>query len=189
MNALDQNLNKIRELVSLVEAAQRGDREAFGQLFVRFERVVFAVALRRMKSEVEAEELVQEVFIKAMEKIGQLRGPECFAGWLQSITNRLAINRLVRVKNVVTADVDVMQAVEGDEISPLVGLLDEETRQQIRDGMARLRDMDRAALQAFYMDGQSLNEMCEVFNAPMGTIKRRLHVARKRLADQLLEVA
>src|SRR5690349_20763952 len=84
------------ELITLVEAAQAGDRQAFGTLFERFERHVMAIALRRLGDYGEAQELCQDVFIQAMKKVGQLREPEAFAGWLRSITNRMAINRLVR---------------------------------------------------------------------------------------------
>src|SRR5262245_13416517 len=84
------------ELIRLVRAAQKGDRAAFGTLFERFERHVMAIALRRLGDFGEAQELCQDVFIQAMKKIRQLREPEAFAGWLRSITNRMAINRLVR---------------------------------------------------------------------------------------------
>src|SRR5947207_13077376 len=83
------------ELIRLVRAAQRGDRQAFGELFERFERHVMAIALRRLGDYGEAQELCQDVFIQAMKKISQLREPEAFAGWLRSITNRMAINRLI----------------------------------------------------------------------------------------------
>ncbi|MBW8883337.1 MAG: hypothetical protein JF612_00880, partial [Planctomycetia bacterium] len=57
------------ELIALVRAAQRGDRQAFGELFERFERHVMAIALRRMSDFGEAQELCQDVFIQAMKKI------------------------------------------------------------------------------------------------------------------------
>ena len=68
---------KIR-VIELVQAVQAGDTDAFGELFERFERHVFAVALRRMGDYNEAQELVQDVFIQAFQKIEQLRQPECF---------------------------------------------------------------------------------------------------------------
>jgi RNA polymerase sigma-70 factor (ECF subfamily) len=60
-----------------------------------------------------------------------------------------------------------------------------ERSSQVRAGLNRLRDLDRETLVAFYVHGQSLLEMSEEFDAPLGTIKRRLHVARKRLADEV----
>ena len=64
----------------LVEAAQAGDREAFGELAVRFEPMVYSTALRRLGNHSEAQELCQEVLVKAMQKIDQLKVPAAFAG-------------------------------------------------------------------------------------------------------------
>src|SRR5688572_24082915 len=80
----------------LVVAAQAGDRAAFAELVERYQRAVFHTALRKTGDVGEAQELVQDVFVQALRKIGQLRVPEAFGGWLRSITGRLAINRAVR---------------------------------------------------------------------------------------------
>ncbi len=189
MNALDTRIKQIQKTAQLVREAQAGDRGAFGQLFEQFERSVYAVALRRVKNANEAEELVQDVFIKAMEKLDQLRVPEAFGGWLQSITNRMAINRLVRRKNTFAAEPEAMAAVVSDENTPLADALFVEQTEQVREGLTRLRDMDRETLQAFYMQGLSLAQISDETGAPIGTIKRRLHVARKRLAEEIAEVA
>jgi RNA polymerase sigma-70 factor (ECF subfamily) len=55
----------------------------------------------------------------------------------------------------------------------------------VRDGLRKLRTLDRDTLVAFYVRGQSLLEMSDQFDAPVGTIKRRLHVARQRLAKEI----
>ena len=56
---------------------------------------------------------------------------------------------------------------------------------QLQGGLKRLRELDRTTLVAFYFEGQSLIEMSDRFNSPVGTIKRRLHTARIRLRDEL----
>ena len=60
--------------------------------------------------------------------------------------------------------------------------MDQERQEEVRDGLRQLGEMDRQTLEAFYFSGQSLIEMADSYDAPVGTIKRRLHVARKRLA-------
>jgi len=176
-------------LAAQVRAAQMGSREAFGQLVERYQRSVYAVAMRRLRNHAEAQELVQEVFVQAMRKISQLREPECFGGWLRSITGRMAINRAVRRGCVVSTDREVIEATCVDRRTPLGAALDNERAEQVRAGMERLRDLDRETLEAFYVRGQSLIEMADEFQSPIGTIKRRLHVARKRLAAELEELA
>ncbi|HEY1785647.1 MAG TPA: sigma-70 family RNA polymerase sigma factor [Pirellulales bacterium] len=174
---------------SLVVAAQQGDRAAFGQLAERYERAVYATAYRRLNNHSEAQEVTQEVFVKAMQKLSQLRQPECFGGWLRSMTNRMAINRAVRKTPGTATEPASLAATCIDRQTPLADVLAREERSQVRAGLRRLKRTDRATLMAFYVDGQSLIEMSDQFAAPVGTIKRRLHVARKRLAKELEELA
>lgn len=190
MNALTEELtNEKLELIERVRAAQQGDRDAFGELVVQFQGAVFATALRRLRDRGEAQELAQEVFVQALRKIGQLREPACFGGWLRSITNRLAINRQVRRAPVISAERETLEAVCQDTETPLGNLLAAERQRQVRAGLRRLGTLDRQTLVAFYVKGQSLVEMSRAFDAPVGTIKRRLHVARKRLAHELADLA
>jgi RNA polymerase sigma-70 factor, ECF subfamily len=169
----------------LVEAAQAGDREAFGELATRFEPMVYAVAIRRLGNHAEAQELSQEVLVKAMQKISQLKVPAAFGGWLRSITVRLAINRQVRRAPSIATEPQTLEATCIESRTPLDAVLADERAAQVRGGLSRLGDLDRTTLEAFYVRGQSLAEMSTSFSAPIGTIKRRLHVARKRLARQL----
>lgn len=190
MTALVEDISlQEQELAELVCAAQDGDREAFGELFRRCERSVYHAALKRLGDPFEAQELCQEVFVQAMQKLDQLRTPEAFPGWLQSITQRMAINRVVRHRPLVSADAPLLdgECVETD--TPLDEALTHERHAQVRAGLGRLGRMDRETLTAFYVLGESLVTMSDKFRSPIGTIKRRLHVARKRLAKELEELA
>jgi len=189
MNALHTHFQEARTTGDLVRAAQAGDRSAFGDLFERFQPTVMALAMRRLRDHADAQELCQDVFVQAMLKIQQLRTPEAFPGWLRQITVRMAINRAVRRAPAFTMEPEIMEATVTQNTSPLDDVLAVERRGQVREGLDRLGEMDRDTLVAFYIDGNSLNEMAESFAAPLGTIKRRLHVARKRLARQVEELA
>jgi len=178
-------LTEQEQVVELVCAAQQGDRGAFGELFERFERHVFAVALRRLGDYNEAQELTQDVFVQAMQKIDQLREPEAFGGWLRAITHRMAINRAVRRGPDLSVEPETLEGNCVETDTPLAQVLEGERQLQVQEGLARLRDLDRETLLAFYVNGKSLVEMADEFDAPVGTIKRRLHVARKRLAKEV----
>ena len=173
------------ELIELVTRAQNGDRQAFGQLFERFERHVLAIGLRRLSDYGEAQELCQDVFIQAMKKIDQLRTPEAFPGWIRQITTRMAINRLVRRNGDISLEPEALEATAIETETPLARVLTRERATQVRQGLSKLGRIDRETLVAFYVHGRSLNEMAGDFEAPVGTIKRRLHVARKRLARHM----
>lgn len=190
MAALATELNETKTLVAeLVLAAQDGDRLAFGQLVERYQRSVYSTALRRLGNHAEAQELVQEVFVQALRKLPQLREPAAFGGWLRSITTRMAINRVTRGGRVMAAEPELLEATCVETETPLDRVLTHERNRQVRAGLGRLGALDRATLVAFYVKGQTLVEMSDAFDSPVGTIKRRLHVARKRLAKELQALA
>ncbi len=182
VEAISKNLSSI---AALVDAAQRGDREAQSGLYERYHGSVLGLAYRKLGNWDEAEELVQDVFIHAFDRLEQLRVPEAFGGWLRQIVRRMAINRLTRKRIAVALESEILEAVHCGGETPLDDVLDGERSEQVRSGLDRLGDIDRRTLEAFYLSGQSLIEMSEHFEAPIGTIKRRLHVARKRLAREL----
>jgi len=176
---------RTQTVAGLVRLAQRGDRQAQGELFERYQQMVLSVAFRRLGDYGDAQELVQEVFVQALQKLDQLRTPECFGSWLRSITVRMAINRMVRGDRAVSTEPTRLEATCVEFQTPDGHALASERAACVRDGLERLREMDRDTLVAFYVRGQSLIEMSDHFDAPVGTIKRRLHVARKRLAKEI----
>jgi RNA polymerase sigma-70 factor (ECF subfamily) len=169
------------EIKNLVEKAQAGDRAAYGELIERFQPTVYAVALARLRNPTEAQELAQEVFLHGMKKLSQLRDPQCFAGWLRQITVRMAINRLTRRGPIQKVEPEVLENAEAAGATPLEALVKAEQAAELYRGLERLKPVDRATLMAFYIRGRSLKQMSREFETPVGTIKRRLHVARNRL--------
>jgi RNA polymerase sigma-70 factor (ECF subfamily) len=168
-----------------VRAAQNGDRQAFGRLVEDYEQAVYATVFRRLGNHAESQELCQDVFIQAMRKLDQLEDPRCFGGWIRSIAARMAINYAIRRGPRMSGDRELIENGYVENRTPLVSILAREREDQVRRGLRRLRTMDRETLEAFYFEGSSLIEMSRKFDTPVGTIKRRLHVARKRLAKEL----
>jgi RNA polymerase sigma-70 factor, ECF subfamily len=173
------------EITELVLAAQTGDRAAYGELVERFQPTVYAVALARLRNAAEAQELAQEVFMHGMRKLPQLRDVQCFAGWLRQITVRMALNRLTRRGPLVKVESAVLDNAEAVGAGPLDNLVKAEQAAELHRGLDRLKPVDRATLVAFYLHGRSLKQMSREFETPIGTIKRRLHVARHRLKSAL----
>lgn len=166
--------------------AQAGSRDAFDQLTELFYSRVYGIVMQRLRNTAEADEVTQEVFLRAFRKIGQLKDPAAFAGWLCQIAARLSINRAVRRPAESSCEPITFELLQESDDNPTTRLLDQEDAQQLRCGLDRLGQLDRQTLVAFYFEGQSLKEMAEVFDSPIGTIKRRLHTARNRLRDAML---
>jgi RNA polymerase sigma-70 factor (ECF subfamily) len=173
------------EVAALVRRAQAGDREAFGRLVEQFQRTVYAICLRRLGNPSEAIEMTQEVFLHVMRRLDQLREPERFAGWLRQVAVRMAINRATRRVAPASVETVVLEGASEHRDDPLAELITRERAQRLWEAIGRLKALDREALLAFYIQGQSLIEIAEQLDVPIGTVKRRLHTARKRLKAEL----
>ena len=173
------------EVAELVQRAQEGDRDAFGRLVEQFQPTVQAIALRRLGNASEAMELTQEVFLHILRRIHQLREPERFAGWLRQVAVRMAINRATRRVAPSTVDTGVLEGAYERAHQPVDELITRERAERLWAALRRLKTLDRESLVAFYIRGLSLVEMAGELDVPLGTIKRRLHTARKRLRLEL----
>jgi RNA polymerase sigma-70 factor, ECF subfamily len=186
---LDRQRKNWADLAILVRRAQRGNREAFGSLVEQFHPTVYAIALRRLGNPSDALELTQDVFLHILKRIKQLREPERFAGWLRQVAVRMAINRATRRMAPPCVETVVLEGAYQSPDEPLEQLIERERAERVWDALGRLKSMDREALDAFYIRGHSLLEIAEMLDVPLGTVKRRLHTARKRLKAELVTSA
>jgi RNA polymerase sigma-70 factor (ECF subfamily) len=184
-NPIRTSPNTWDETAALVIRAQGGDREAFGALVEQFQRTVYAIVLGRLGNASEAAELTQEVFLHVMKRLDQLREPERFAGWLRQVAVRMSINRATRRVPPPSVEDEILEVASGRRDEPVDALIARERAAHLWAGLGRLKPMDREALVAFYIQDLSLAEIAERLEVPLGTIKRRLHTARKRLKDVL----
>jgi RNA polymerase sigma-70 factor (ECF subfamily) len=172
------------DIVALVTRAQHGDRQAYNALYEHFYPYVHTLARAHLHDTPTAQELAHDVLVQAFVKLQQLRYPAAFSGWVRQMTARMAITRMSRSSRhalVVTA----LRHEATTDSSPLEQLLSRERREQVRQSLERLTPLDRDTLLAFYYHGQSLATISQQAAAPLGTIKRRLHIARKRLRHEL----
>ncbi len=188
MNAILKFSTVADSLSDLVLRAQADDMQAFGELYERFLPVVRAIALRRLRDAEDADEVAQDVFVKVLRKLHQLRDAAAFPGWIKSIAVRMSINYAQRRRVQMPMSSADVSWIEDESQDPLGAVAGWESRDQVHERLQRLRELDRATLLAFYVEGKSLAQMADEFAAPLGTIKRRLHVARHRLADEMREL-
>ena len=144
MSTTIENQNdRMAAVAELVQSAQNGDRHAFGELARRFEGMVYALGMRRLGNHSEAQELTQEVLMKAFEKLHQLEAPAAFGGWLRSITVRMAINRRVRRAPMIAAEPQILESTCLDRRTPVDVALEHERAREVRSGLGRLGELER----------------------------------------------
>ncbi len=186
-----QKTEATRKLVQTVRAAQAGDTDAFGILFEQFHEYVLTVAKKIVKDDSTADDVVSETFFKVMTRINQLRDPAAFIGWLKMIAVRQAQNVLSKSKRRILGRCLILHSelatdqVVSNQIGPRKEAERAEMRELVKRQLNHLCELDRVTLEAFYLKELSLRQMAVVFDCPIGTIKRRLHVARKRLKESI----
>jgi RNA polymerase sigma-70 factor, ECF subfamily len=177
----------------LVASALRGSEEAFRDLVLRFERPVYALILRMVHDAETAEDLAQEVFVKAYRHLASYDPRRKFASWLFKVAHNSTIDHLRR------AQLDTVPlAAEQEEGGGLLAVLADTSAESPeaaaeRRGMARaleraigrLRPEYREAVVLRYVEGLAYQEICEVLGLPVGTVKTNLHRARKELAEAM----
>lgn len=174
-------------LEDLVFRVREGDQDAWAELTARFTSMVRRTAWQKLQNESLVDDLAQEVFLQVFRSIHQLRDPLALPAWLRSITHHLAINAIVRNKPLLPmshADM-VSSGYRGNEDLPIDRMIKIENQTYLRRTIARLKKIDQEAIDAFYFEEQSLQEMADRFDLPLGTIKRRLFTARHRLREKL----
>lgn len=172
----------------LIAAALAGEREVFGELVERYWNMVFALALSRICNVAEAEDIAQESFVKAYSKLGTLKKPRLFAGWLSKITLQQctdSVRRNIRQKAALGVKMACSDALDGiPSYSGNPGL----TAGQIafiRQTVRKLPRKFRELIVMRFMGGLSAVQIAEQLGKRPGTVRVWLHRACKILRKDL----
>lgn len=180
--------------LELVRLAQAGDAAAFGELIARNRRAVFRAALAAVGSATEADDVAQEAFVAAYQKLASFRGDSTFRTWLLSITWRKAIDRRksltrwLRVTLSARADDntdDVIERMPSNERTQEDALAAGELQQQVRRLVAALPRKLRDTLLLAGSGEYSYEQVGAMLNIPVGTVKWRVSEARRVLKKKL----
>ncbi|HEX4964979.1 MAG TPA: sigma-70 family RNA polymerase sigma factor [Thermoanaerobaculia bacterium] len=177
----------------LVASTLRGSQDAFRQLVLRFERPVYTLLQRMVQDPAAAEDLAQDVFVKAYRRLDSFDPQWKFSSWLFKIAHNTAIDHL-RHGAPETVPLETDEEGRGGLATVLAdgGTEDPQAAAQRRDlarslerAISRLRPEYRLAVVMFYAQGASYQEICEATGLPLGTVKTNLHRARKELAEAM----
>jgi RNA polymerase sigma-70 factor (ECF subfamily) len=169
----------------LVKAASSGDRAAFSTLFARDRDLVYAYIYARLGHREEAEDVVQETFIRAFLSMGRLRGPGAWQGWLLKIARNLCTDALRRRKTRHTEPVDP-EWLDGAP-SPETQLMTQERRRELNAAVAALPEPCRIVLSMRFGSGCTRREIATALGVPESTIMGRLARAMRLLRHELGE--
>ena len=184
----------------VVVLAKSGRDAAYRELVRRYERPVFSLIYRMVRDRELAEDLAQETFVKALNAIESYRPEFKFSSWIFKIANNAAIDHLRRREldtlsldgspNAETADAVEATALQVSDRTetPLEELEARELGGAIEVAIGRLRPEYRACILLRHVEGRPYEEIAEMLNLPLGTVKTYIHRARNELRQALSDL-
>lgn len=171
----------------LVKRVQKGDQAAFDMLFARYQVRILNLIGRYVRDADEVRDVAQEAFIKAYRAIPRFRGDSQFYTWLYRIAINTAKNHLVsRSRRPPSSDVDIEDADYRDDADmlrdsedPESALARDQLQSTIHDALSQLPDDLRSALTLREFDGLSYEQIAEILECPVGTVRSRIFRARE----------
>jgi RNA polymerase sigma-70 factor, ECF subfamily len=182
--------------LDLVQRVKNGDKEAFNLLVLKYQRKVGRLVRRLVSNSDEADDVVQDAFIKAYRALPQFRGDSAFYTWLYRIAVNTAKNHLVsRGKRPIS--LSELTSNEGDDESfevpvvtidnntPEAELMSRQIAEAVNRAVSALPEELQTALSLREIDGLSYEEIAEAMNCPIGTVRSRIFRAREAVAAEL----
>jgi RNA polymerase sigma-70 factor (ECF subfamily) len=179
----------------LIQQSQHGSRDAFNQLQVKYQALAFRTALKFLGHAQDAEDITQDAFLRAYQRIKTFRGDSSFPTWLLTIVRNLCLNKRrwwARYRKLFAGPREEMMTtttkhgehvvMEVAETATLAqGLIRTEQRQQLQAAIAQLEEPSRSMVVAHYFRGLSDEQIAQEMRCPVGTVKSRLNRATPRL--------
>lgn len=178
----------------LVERAQHGDKQAFELLVSKYQRKLARLLSRFIRDATEVEDVTQEAFIKAYRALPSFRGDSAFYTWLYRIGINTAKNYLVAMgrRAPTTTDIDSEEAEsfeDGEQLrdlnTPENELMSRQVAETVNQTLEQLPEELRTAITLREIEGLSYEDIANIMNCPIGTVRSRIFRAREAIAEQL----
>lgn len=176
-----------REDQFYIDRVLQGDSNAFAHLINKYKDMIFTLVIKIVKNREDAEEVAQDSFIKAYQKLDGFEGKSKFSTWLYTIAYRNALTK-VRKKKLETTDIDsyVLDNHKDDHDFPqLEAIKNGEQQKYVRKAIDNLGETDSLLITLFYLHDNSIEEIQEITEMSQSNVKVRLFRARKKLHTEL----
>jgi len=173
-----------------IEEVLKGNTAAFAILVERYQDMVFTIAVKILQNREDAEEIAQDAFVKAYQKLGSFRRESRFSTWLYRIAYNEAISR-TRLKKMPETELneEISESEADKEVEEGVMGLDQfEQKKAINLVLRKLDNPDQLLIKLFYYEEQTVNEISLIMGMSESNVKVRLHRLRKRIYKALNEI-
>lgn len=186
--------NNKMNYVQAVTSAREGKEEGFTFLYESTYKEKYYIAIKYMKNEEKAQDILQDAYIKAFNKLDTLKDPNAFPGWIGQIVANTAKNALIKKNPLLFSEMEGMddgsfkweEQIEDDNqyYQPEEAYTTKETQEMVHELLGSLSDEQRLCMLMFYIEEQSIKDIAKTFNCSENTVKSRLNYGRKKLKSQ-----
>lgn len=174
--------------MDIINRVLQGDSQAYASLVQRYQNFVFTIVLRYIKNREDAEEVAQDVFIKAYRSLADFRGTSKFSTWLYTIATTTSITAL-RKKKLDMQSLDnekVAERAEGIDGGMNANVIEQKSRvAMVNNAIGLLSPDDAQVITLFYKGEQTLEEIAHICGKEVNAVKVQLHRARTRLREKM----
>ena len=174
--------------IEIISAVLNGNQEAYAQIVERHKAFVFTLVLRYIKNREDAEEVAQDVFIKAYRALADFKGASKFSTWLYTIITTTCISFLRKKKPDIHSldNENVFETIDNKDSGMSANQVEQKSRvAMVNNAIALLSPDDAEIVTLFYKGEQTLEEIAQVLGVEANTVKVRLHRARTRLKEKM----
>ena len=172
----------------LIAQVIKGDQQAYKVLVDRYQSYIFTLAYKLMQSREDAEEVAQDVFVKAYRSLADFKGGSKFSTWLYTIAHNTGITYLRKKKQKILAidDEKNFTQLENHESDFKSNQVEDKSKKEMVNRAIEMLSVDDAQIiTLFYKGDQSLDEIAQIMGMEANTVKVRLFRARQRLKDKM----
>jgi RNA polymerase sigma-70 factor (ECF subfamily) len=176
-----------------IKQVLKGDQNAFGEIVEIYKDKVYQICFRMLGNRHEAEDIAQEAFLRAYVNISSFNQERKFPTWLYRIATNLCIDRIRKKKPDYYLDaeifgtdgLDMYSQIAASGKTPESEVEGMELHETVQKEISALPEKYRSVIILKYLEDLSLNEISEILNMPLGTVKTRIHRGREALRKQL----
>ncbi len=181
---------------ALVRKTLTGDKRAFDELIIRYQRAAVSVAYRLLGSTEDALEVTQEAFLKSYRSLDTLQKPEAFAGWLMRIVSNLSLNYRRSRKTRASLPLDELldsagqhdPQAGGDSVNPVRVASGKELGARLKEALDELPEKQKTAILLFTIEQLPQKQVAEAMDCSVEAVKWHVFQGRKRLKELLKDL-
>ncbi|MDP6040286.1 MAG: sigma-70 family RNA polymerase sigma factor, partial [Candidatus Latescibacteria bacterium] len=174
--------------IDLIKKALNGEKRAFETLICKYQDMVYDLAYHRLGQFADAQDVAQDVFLHAYQRLNDLREPDRFAGWLRGITNNLCKQHLRRKRTLYFTVLEDEKQLPSKNASPEDQAISRDTRQSVHSLLQKLSDKNRQVITLHYLKDLSDETIGQMLDLSPGTVRVRLHRAKQQLKTEMIDM-